>query len=62
MCSYKYIIQAFFSELPPDWDNYQGYLTIDGEHHNARGADLVRNMFLNALDACYDLWDSTGTL
>lgn len=44
--------KAFFDNLPSDWQNSLGYLTIDGEHHNAKGAQIVQDMFIDALTKC----------
>ena len=35
----------FQSNLPPNWSESRGYLTVDGEHHNAQGAKLIIDMF-----------------
>jgi hypothetical protein len=39
----------FFENLPPGWDQHQGYLTLDGEHYNGRGVKLQASMFNDAL-------------
>jgi hypothetical protein len=39
----------FFENLPPGWDQHQGYLTLDGEHYNRRGVLLEANMFTQVL-------------
>jgi hypothetical protein len=43
--------QAFFDNLPSNWRSHFGYLTLDGEHHNAAGAKIVQDMFLKALES-----------
>jgi len=47
---------AFYRSLNrkvPVWTHASGYLTIDGEHHNKRGAQIVTDMFYRALNAFY---------
>lgn len=47
--------QLFFDNIPSTWSYSSGYLTDDGEHQNQRGADLLVNLFENALNG----WLST---
>jgi len=35
----------FWSHLPKDWNQDKGFLTLDGEHHNAAGAQLIVDLF-----------------
>jgi hypothetical protein len=35
----------FWSHLPKDWNQEKGFLTLDGEHHNAAGAQLIVDLF-----------------
>ena len=46
----------FFNHLPADWNEHQGYLTQDGEHPNARGAQLMQSIFIDALQNMTTLW------
>lgn len=39
----------FFSNLPQDWSEIEGYLTQDGEHHNAAGAKLIEDLFFDQI-------------
>jgi len=39
----------FFSHLPSNWNKKCGYLTLDGEHHNQRGAAVVEDMFYDLI-------------
>lgn len=39
----------YFANLPVGWDQYSGYLTVDGEHPNGRGSALLRTAFREAL-------------
>lgn len=52
----------FFANLPTGWNQHSGYLTVDGEHHNSRGAQLVEEMFLRAIDSLEYLWDADPAL
>lgn len=47
---------AYFDNLPDDWDQSSGYLTTDGEHPNRRGSTLLRTLFRKALLAADELW------
>lgn len=41
--------ESFQSQLPENWDQPTGYLTLDGEHHNQRGAEIILNLFTRAV-------------
>jgi lysophospholipase L1-like esterase len=45
--------RAFFVQRPADTPSTvdRGLLTVDGEHLNRRGADVVRKLFVRALDS-----------
>lgn len=41
----------FFHNLPSSWMLPTGYLTLDGEHHNAEGVGLIQRVFETWLEA-----------
>ena len=40
---------AFFDAIPLGWPSSEGYLTLDGEHHNGAGVAIVSRLFLRFL-------------
>lgn len=47
----------FFKNIPDDWHKGSGYLTIDGEHHNEKGASLIQVLFVHTLNEMKGLWE-----
>lgn len=47
--TYFHTRDIFFSKIPSYWMVPTGYLTLDGEHHNADGAKIIRQIFENFL-------------
>ena len=43
--SYIDVRQAFVDAIPPYWHFYSGYVTVDGEHENERGTQIVAELF-----------------
>ena len=43
--TYFHTRDLFFDNLPSSWILPSGYLTMDGEHHNADGVALVQHVF-----------------
>ena len=46
---YMDIRQAFLDTIPSWWLSGSGYLTVDGEHENERGTEIVASFFADAL-------------
>ena len=48
--TYIHTRDIFFSKIPPDWREHEGYLTVDGEHPNSAGKEIIRGIYESILN------------